>query len=46
VKLGNNANGTCAIFSEAYWEEALKKSSVFEWHKGPMKRSHVEITNE
>jgi hypothetical protein len=25
LKLGNNASGTCAVLSEAYGEEAVKK---------------------
>jgi hypothetical protein len=33
VKPGKNASGTCAVLSEAYGREAMKKSSVFEWHK-------------
>jgi len=33
VKLGQNANDTCAMLSEAYGEEAMQNSSVFEWHK-------------
>jgi hypothetical protein len=33
MKLGKNASGTCTVFSETYAGEAMKKSSVFEWHK-------------
>jgi len=33
VKLGKNASDTCAMLSEAYEGEAMKKSSVSEWHK-------------
>jgi hypothetical protein len=33
AKLEQNASDTCAILSEAYWGEAMKKSSVFEWRK-------------
>jgi hypothetical protein len=33
VKLGKNASGTCAMLSEAYGVEAIKTSSVSEWHK-------------
>jgi hypothetical protein len=33
VKLGNNASDTCAMLSEAYGREAMKKSSVLECHK-------------
>jgi hypothetical protein len=32
VKLGKYASGTCAVFSEAYGGEAMKNSSVSEWH--------------
>jgi hypothetical protein len=30
VKLGKHASETCAMLSEAYGGEAMKKSSVFE----------------
>jgi hypothetical protein len=33
VKLRKNASDTCAVLSEAYGGEAMKKSHVFEWHK-------------
>jgi len=33
VKLGKNASDTCALVSEDYGGEAMKKSGVFEWHK-------------
>jgi hypothetical protein len=33
------------MLSEAYGGEAMKKSSVFEWHKMVQKK-YVEITNE
>jgi hypothetical protein len=33
VKLGKNVHGTCAVLSEPYGGEAMKKSGVFEWHK-------------
>jgi hypothetical protein len=33
VNLGKNASDTCTMLSEAYGEEAVKKSSVFECHK-------------
>jgi hypothetical protein len=33
VKLGKNASENCAQVSEDYWREAIKKSSIFKWHK-------------
>jgi hypothetical protein len=33
VKLGKNASDTCAVLYEDYVGEAMKNSSVFEWHK-------------
>jgi hypothetical protein len=33
VKLGKNASDICAVLSDAYGGEAMKKSNVFEWHK-------------
>jgi len=33
LKLRKNANDSCAMLSEAYGGEAMKNSSVFEWHK-------------
>jgi hypothetical protein len=33
VKLGKNASDTCAMLSEAYEGEIMKKSSVSVWHK-------------
>jgi hypothetical protein len=33
AKLGKNASHTCAMLFEAYGGVAVKKSSVFEWHK-------------
>jgi hypothetical protein len=32
VKLGKNANDTCAMISKAYGAEVMIKPSVFEWH--------------
>jgi hypothetical protein len=34
------------MLSEAYGEEAMKKSSVSEWYKRFKEGSHVETTNE
>jgi hypothetical protein len=33
VKVGTNASDTCEMISEASWGEAMKNSSVSEWHK-------------
>jgi len=33
VKLGETPSDTCAMLSEAYGGEAMKKSSILEWHK-------------
>jgi hypothetical protein len=33
VKLEKNASDTCAMLSEAYGENVMKKASVFDWHK-------------
>jgi hypothetical protein len=33
MKLGNNASDTCAMPSEAYGGEAMKKSSLLVCHK-------------
>jgi hypothetical protein len=33
MKLGKNANDTCAMLSDAYGAEAVKTSVFFEWHK-------------
>jgi len=45
VKLGKNASDTCAMLSEAYGEEAMKKSSVFEWHKW-FKEGHENVEDD
>jgi hypothetical protein len=42
VKLGKNASDTCAMQSEAYGGEAMKKSSIFEWHK-QFKEGHENV---
>jgi hypothetical protein len=46
VKLGKNASDTCAMLSDAYGGEAMKKLSVFGLHKRFKESSHIEITNE
>jgi hypothetical protein len=46
VKLGKNASDTCAVLTEAYGGEDMKKSSVFEWHKWFKESSHVRITTK
>jgi len=33
VKIGKSASETLALLTVAYGERAMKKSSVFEWHK-------------
>jgi hypothetical protein len=33
LKLGKSTSEMCAVFSETCGTEAMKKSSVFEWHK-------------
>jgi len=45
VKLGKNASDTCAMLSEAYEGEIMKKSSVSVWHKWFKESSHVKIIN-
>jgi hypothetical protein len=46
VQLGKNAGDICAVLSNVYGREAMKKSSIFEWHKQFRESLHVEITNE
>jgi hypothetical protein len=46
VKLGNNGSGACAVLSEAYGGEAMKKSRVSEWYKQLKERTHVKYTTE
>jgi hypothetical protein len=45
VELGKNASDTCALLSEAYGGEAMKKSSVFELHKG-FKECHENVKGD
>jgi len=33
VKIGKSASETLALLTDAYGEYAMKKSSVFEWHR-------------
>jgi hypothetical protein len=46
VKVGKNISNTCAMLSEAYAGEAMKKSSVFQWYKWFKVSLHVKITDE
>jgi hypothetical protein len=46
VRLGKNASDTCAMLSDAYGEETMKKSSVFEWHKWLKESLHIKVTDE
>jgi len=45
VKLGKYASDTCAVLSEHYGGEAMKKSRVFQWYKrfkmGPEKLRQI-----
>jgi hypothetical protein len=34
AKLGKSASETLQMLTETYGSDAMKKSSVFEWHKG------------
>jgi hypothetical protein len=45
VKLGKNASDGCAVLSEAYGGEAMKKSSVFEWHT-QFKQGHENLEDK
>jgi hypothetical protein len=46
VKLGNNANDTCAMLSDACGGEDMKKLTGFDWYKRFEGSSHVEISND
>jgi len=45
VKLEANASDICAILSEAYGCEAMRNSSVFEWHKR-FKEGHETVEDD
>jgi hypothetical protein len=45
VKLRKNACDTCAVLSEAYGGEAMKTSSVSEWHKW-FKEGHENVESD
>jgi hypothetical protein len=45
VKFGKNASDTCAMLSETYGGEAMKESSVFEWHKR-FKEGHDNVEDD
>jgi hypothetical protein len=45
VKLGKNASDTCAVLYQAYGREALKKSSVFEWHE-QFREGHENVEDD
>jgi hypothetical protein len=44
-KIGNKARHTCTLFSEAYAGDAVKRSSVPEWHK-QFKENHEKVEDE
>jgi hypothetical protein len=46
VKLGKNASDTCAVLSETFGGDTMKKSHVLEWHKQLKESSHVKGTCE
>jgi hypothetical protein len=45
VKLGKNASDTCAMVSEGYGGEAMKKSNVSEWYKR-FKKGHEYVEDD
>jgi hypothetical protein len=45
VKLGRTASDTCTVLFEAYGGEAMKNSSVFEWHKW-FREGHENMDND
>jgi hypothetical protein len=46
VKFGKNASDIWATLSKAFGGEAMKKSSVFDWHKRFKESSRFETTDE
>jgi hypothetical protein len=46
VKLGKNASDICAVLFEVHGGQAIKKSSVFEWHILFKYSFQFEIINE
>jgi AraC-like DNA-binding protein len=45
VKIGKNASKMLALLTVAYGEQAMKKSSVFEWH-GRFKEGREDVQND
>jgi len=45
VKIGKSASGTLAILTVAYGEYAMKKLSVFEWHR-PFKEGREDVQHD
>jgi hypothetical protein len=41
-----NTSNTCVMLTKTYRGEAIKKSSVFEWHKWFKESLHFKITND
>jgi hypothetical protein len=46
MKLGWNASDVCALLFNTYEGGAMKKPSVFEWHKQYKDSSQVNTTNK